>query len=190
MGKIIYCTGGIRSGKSLFSEKYIYENDYNKKIYLATAIPSDDDMKSRIKKHKDRRDKSWYTIESYSNIIENIEPYVNEFDVILIDCISNMISNQMIFSYDIDWDNASQEDIKIVFNEILKELENLLLFLKKSKLDSVIVSSEVGMTLVSNFSLGRYFQDLLGLANQLIAKHADEAYLSVSGINIQIKEKK
>ena len=51
MGKIIYITGGARSGKSSFAEKLIKER-YNSKIYLATAIPFDDEMKDRIEKHK------------------------------------------------------------------------------------------------------------------------------------------
>ena len=44
MGKIIFFTGGSRSGKSKFAEEYIYENQYKNKIYFATAIAFDEEM--------------------------------------------------------------------------------------------------------------------------------------------------
>ena len=47
MGKLIYISGGARSGKSGFAEKYIEER-YEKKIYLATGIAFDDEMKDKI----------------------------------------------------------------------------------------------------------------------------------------------
>ena len=34
---------------------------------------------------------------------------------------------------------------------------------------------------------GRYFRDICGRINQLIAKNSDEAYLAISGIKLKIK---
>ena len=50
-----------------------------------------------------------------------------------------------------------------------------------------MVSSEVGLSLVPPNQLGRRFQDLLGLVNQRVASAANQVYLVVAGIPIEIK---
>ena len=54
MGKIIYVTGGARSGKSSFAEKKVFESK-KEKIYIATAISFDEEMKERVRLHKVQR---------------------------------------------------------------------------------------------------------------------------------------
>jgi len=51
----------------------------------------------------------------------------------------------------------------------------------------IIVSNEVGMGLVPETKLGRIYRDLLGKANQLMAQHANEAYLLIAGMPIRVK---
>jgi adenosylcobinamide kinase/adenosylcobinamide-phosphate guanylyltransferase len=51
----------------------------------------------------------------------------------------------------------------------------------------VMVSSEVGLSLVPPNQLGRRFQDLQGLVNQRVAAAADQVYLMVAGIPVEIK---
>ena len=53
MSNVFYVTGGARSGKSSFALQLA--GRYEKKIFLATAEPFDDEMKSRIRKHKEER---------------------------------------------------------------------------------------------------------------------------------------
>ena len=53
--------------------------------------------------------------------------------------------------------------------------------------DTVIVSSEVGHSLVATSPLGRQFQDLLGTVNQTIAADAEAVTLVVAGISVPIK---
>ena len=38
-------------------------------------------------------------------------------------------------------------------------------------------------------AMSRVYRDLVGLANQYIAKRADKVYLSVAGITIELKER-
>ena len=52
MSKVITVTGGSRSGKSVLAEKKAVEYGGRSVIYLATAIPTDDDMKERIRLHQ------------------------------------------------------------------------------------------------------------------------------------------
>lgn len=188
MGKIIFFTGGARSGKSKFAEEYIKENNYLNKIYYATAIPFDDEMKDRIKKHIERRDESWKTVEAYKDLIKNLDSELFKIcNVILFDCITNFVSNYMIMEREIDWDKISQKEVSNIENEIIQEIKEFLAWIKKSEMDCVFVTNEIGMGLVPSYPLGRYFRDICGNVNQIIAKESDEAYLAVSGIKVKIK---
>ena len=58
MRNVIYVTGGARSGKSSFALQQAVR--YKKKVFLATAEPFDDEMKSRIGKHRAERGRTVY----------------------------------------------------------------------------------------------------------------------------------
>ncbi|MGL4425699.1 MAG: bifunctional adenosylcobinamide kinase/adenosylcobinamide-phosphate guanylyltransferase, partial [Cetobacterium sp.] len=180
MGKIIYVTGGARSGKSCFAEKKVFQTNKNK-IYIATGIAFDEEMKSRVNFHKIQRGEDWKTIESYKNLPDQLESYKMSESVVLLDCLTNFVTNNMILDRDINWDNISQNDLFKLEEEIKRELQKLIDFIKESLLDIVIVSNEVGMGLVPEYPLGRYFRDIAGRMNQLVAKESHEAYLIVSG---------
>ena len=94
MGKIIFFTGGSRSGKSKFAEEYIYENQYMNKIYFATAIAFDKEMQDRIEKHIKRRGNTWKTIEGYKNLVSLVKNDIDNADVILFDCVTNFDENK------------------------------------------------------------------------------------------------
>lgn len=185
MGKIIYVSGGSRSGKSFFSEKYIKQK-YSKKIYLATAIPFDDEMKDRIEKHKKQRGKNWKTIEKYKNLSAILKKHISGYDVILLDCLSNLITNYM-FDSKLTWENATSEDIDNIKKAILKEVNSLISFIRNNSIDILIVSNEVGMGIIPDYPLGRIFRDINGKFNQIVSETSDEAYFIVSGLSIKLK---
>ena len=186
MGKIFFFSGGVRSGKSKFAEDFINEN-YKKKIYFATSIPFDNEMKERIRKHLARRDKTWRTIEGYRDLVSLVKNNINGEEIILFDCITNMVTNFMIMDRDVDWDKISQIEVDKIEREVLEEMNNFLSFIKKSKLDCVFVTNEIGMGLVPSYPLGRFFRDICGNVNQLVAKASDEAYIAISGLKLKIK---
>ncbi|MGL5088212.1 MAG: bifunctional adenosylcobinamide kinase/adenosylcobinamide-phosphate guanylyltransferase [Cetobacterium sp.] len=186
MGRITYVTGGARSGKSYFAEKKVFETK-KERIYIATALSFDDEMKERVYLHKLQRGEDWITIEGYKNIIKLLEKYRETDKIILLDCLTNLVSNNMIMDREIDWDKLSQKEVFKIENEIKREVQKLIKFIKESKLDMVIVSNEVGMGLVPSYPLGRYFRDIGGRINQLVAKESDEAYLIVSGLELKLK---
>ena len=59
--------------------------------------------------------------------------------------------------------------------------------IKKTSYDLVVVSNELGMGLVPPYPLGRYFRDICGRANQLVADEAQESYFIVSGTKLRLK---
>ena len=186
MGKIIYVTGGARSGKSKFAEKKALESN-KKKIYIATAIPFDDEMKERVRLHKIQRGEDWETFEGYKDIYKLIEKDKDSNKVVLLDCLTNFVTNNMIMDNDIDWDKISQENLLKIEKNLENQIIKLLDFIKESQLDIIIVSNEVGMGLVPPYALGRYFRDISGRINQLVGNEADEAYLIVSGLELKLK---
>ena len=58
MGKIILVTGGARSGKSSFAEKYAARHG-QRIAYIATAQVYDEEMAYRVSLHKKRRPAQW-----------------------------------------------------------------------------------------------------------------------------------
>ncbi len=194
MGKIIFFTGGARSGKSRFAEDYIEEKNYKEKIYFATSIPFDEEMKNRISKHIARRDKTWHTIEGYKNLTALLEKNSPEkYEVILFDCITNFVSNFILnggselVDIDTEWDHAEQEFVDKIEQSVLDEIKEFLNYIRNRGIDCIFVTNEIGMGLVPSYSLGRYFRDICGNVNQLVAREADEAYLAISGIKVKIK---
>ncbi len=99
----------------------------------------------------------------------------------------SFLSNNMIIDNNIDWDKINSEEVSLIENEIKEQIENLLDFIKNSSLDLVVVSNEVGMGFVSTYPLGRYFGDINGRINQIVANKSDEAYYIVSGLDIKLK---
>nr|MBP6323204.1 bifunctional adenosylcobinamide kinase/adenosylcobinamide-phosphate guanylyltransferase [Fusobacteriaceae bacterium] len=98
-----------------------------------------------------------------------------------------MVNNLMFDHKDIDWDNVTQERVDIIEDNIKNEVEKVINYLSKTENILVVVSNEVGMGLVPEYPLGRYYRDIAGRMNQYMGKEASEAYLVVSGIKIKIK---
>jgi len=85
---ITFVIGGARSGKSTFAEKKAKEYGSNV-LYIATAVVTDQAMADRVRKHRNQRPDSWYTLEMYSNFkdLTNHKEF-NECEVVLLDCIT------------------------------------------------------------------------------------------------------
>ena len=184
MGKIIFVTGGARSGKSTFAEKLGRDN-YKEVTYLATAIAFDKSMEHRIDKHKAQRPDHWNLIEAYKDFDEiRLTPEYERAKLILVDCMTILISNHMIYS-GIDFDTCMPEEVDELEGKI-KEHVKCLLDCSRDK-DMIIVSNEIGMGLVPPYRMGAYFRDIAGRMNQYIASQANEVYFVVSGIEMKIK---
>ena len=184
MGKIIYITGGARSGKSTLAEN-IALNNYKTRTYLATAIPYDDEMVDRIDKHLTQRGKNWETIEGYKDISKLLEDKMGS-DVVLLDCLTNMVSNLLLDNH-VDWDMVTPSEVNEMEDKIMLEIDNLLACINSHRGDFIIVSNELGMGLVPPYPLGRYFRDISGRINQRVAEESHEAYMVVSGLKVRLK---
>lgn len=192
-GPLILITGGVRSGKSSFAEQ-LAAGDGRSYSYLATARVEDEAMRMRVRRHQSRRPKSVQTLE------EPLEPHLvieregNAGNVILVDCLTLLISNR--FLADIDRHGAVREGEDIFADELLLEeaagrtLEYVRLFAEtasKSPAEIIVVTNEVGMGVVPEYPVGRVYRDLSGRANQLMAQVADQVWFVLCGLSQRFK---
>ena len=180
---IILCSGGARSGKSEFAEQLALSLK-GRKAYVATGQAFDDEMKDRIKKHQLRRGKEWITFEIPLHLHENWEQIKNVSDVILIDCLTMFTSNHVFAHGNIN----TQEDANRIESIILEELRLLLQEINNSNDKTVIfVTNEIGLGIVPENKLARYFRDITGRVNREVASAANKMYLTISGVTIELK---
>jgi len=194
---IIFVTGGAKSGKSKFAEELILSLNDGKQenVYLATSLVFDEEMKEKVRLHKERRKNYWGTVETYKNFENSLNKYFpkteNEIkNNMLVDCLTNMITNIIFEEKDVDWDNFDKKSYVKIVEKLNKNLENIvneLLNITSQFQNTVIVSNELGLGLVPSYPLGRYFREIAGKMNQAVAKRADEVYFVVSGIPMKIK---
>ena len=185
MGKIILVTGGARSGKSQFAEQ-LSDMRSEKICYIATSESFDDEMKDRIKKHIAQRPSHWETIEAYKNLGPIINSISNSYDLAMLDCVTVMINNLMFHS-NIDFEKDTLDIINEFEKRVIQEIGDMLIAVKSNPIDLVVVTNEIGLGIVPGNRYTRIYRDIVGRANQFIAKQSDEVHLIVSGINIKIK---
>lgn len=178
--KFILVLGGVRSGKSKFAQE-IAEGLGERVLFVATAVPKDEEMRRRIEAHRRSRPPSWKTVETLRGVGETIREEGEGFEVVLLDCLSLLVSNLIGEDESISPDTAKEK--------VLSEVENLIHSMETLSANFIVVSNEVGMGLVPVYPLGRLYRDLLGVANQLLATRADEVYFLLAGIPQKLKPK-
>lgn len=181
---IILVTGGARSGKSTFAERYAAHLGSSGK-YIATAQVYDEEMGTRVRRHLERRELSgfaWDTIEvpyDLSSELGKMAVDKEKDKVILVDCLTLWLSNWLIA-----YENENEPESK-VWNKI----EQLTHTLSAYTGTIILVSNEVGDGIVPEYALGRQFRDLAGVMNQRIAAISQQVFLVTAGIPTELKSR-
>ena len=179
MSSITLITGGARSGKSSHALR-LAEETGKSVTFLATAQALDEEMSTRIQKHRSERPAHWETLEIPFDIASCVRQI--QSDVVILDCITLLITNLMM--------QYVKEDLveeKPFMVAVQKEINKLAGALREQKRDWFIVSNEVGLGLVPPYQMGRVYRDALGSANQQLARIADRVIFMVSGIPMIVK---
>ncbi len=161
--------GGIRSGKSAFAEALVAGAASVR--YIATAVGGEDDPEwlARIEAHQRRRPQSWSTEESGADparltaILTDAKPD----ETLLVDDLGGWVASLL------NPDLQPNDDVATV--TALAEA------VRTSAARVVVVSPEVGLSLVPQTPLGRAFADAVGTANQALAEACDRVVLVVAG---------
>jgi adenosylcobinamide kinase/adenosylcobinamide-phosphate guanylyltransferase len=173
MGRITFILGGVKSGKSHYAIK-LAKRLKGKTAFIATCISADKEMKRKIELHKKSRPKHWKLVEEGKDLLLSLAKLKDRYETILIDCLGLWISNLLM-------ENLTDRLIE-------KEIKNFARFISKLKTKIILVSNDVGSGVIPENFLARRFQNLIGLANQMITKIADEVIFMQSGIPIKIKD--
>src|SRR5215831_21110497 len=94
-----FILGGARSGKSAFASRLVMESGLDR-VFVATATPSDDEMRERIARHRTDRGDGWLTIEEPLELVDVLRRQGGEGRAVLIDCLTLWLSNLMFAGRD------------------------------------------------------------------------------------------
>lgn len=185
-GKLIFISGGVRSGKSAYAEKLLTSarKKEGRLVYIASGTATDSEMKERIQKHQqDRAEFNWVTIEQPTNLAECM-PSIQKGDYVLWDCMTTWLANEL---YD-GWETGSPciHDPNCMTKkeqQLLKTLHDI----KEKASQFVIVSNEVLHDLPSNYSETETYRKWLGRLHQKVVKTANVAIEMEGGIPIYWK---
>lgn len=169
---MILLTGGARSGKSRLAVETLRDRS-GEVTYVATALPSDDEMAERIEAHRRGRPASWTVIEEATDLTGALSR-VHQRSAVIVDCLTLWVSNLMESRYD---------------EEILQLSEVASRAAAERREETIVVSNEVGSGLVPTAPLGRRFRDLQGEVNQMWAQRAAHVYLVVAGRAVLLPER-
>lgn len=155
--------GGAASGKSAFAERLVTGTG-RPRVYFATAQAFDDEMRSKVDRHKEMRGAGWTTIEEPLDVGRTLAAIGGD-NAVLLDCATMWLSNHLLAE-----------------NDLAEAEAGLMAGLALCAAPVVIVSNEVGLSVVPENALARRFRDEQGRLNQKLAAKAGLVVNVVAGL--------
>ena len=181
MGRLTLILGGARSGKSSYAQS-LAEETGKTVTFIATAQALDEEMSTRIQKHRAERSASWKTLEIPYEIASHVQQIKS--DVVILDCITLLVSNLLMqFVKD---DLVDESPFMLAVKNEINQFTNTF-HVHEQKQDWIMISNEVGLGLVPPYQMGRVYRDALGWANQKLAREANQVIFMVAGIPMVVK---
>ena len=178
MGRLVFVLGGARSGKSRFAQEYAWAEAGEDVLYVATATVTDDEMTTRVARHREDRPAAWETVELPLRAGETLLARGALPPVIVLDCLTLLLSTPAFTDA-----NLTAEAVEA---HATAEVDGLVRLASVHSGTLIVVSNEVGMGMHPDYPLGRIYRDAFGRANQRIAAHADAAYFLLAGIALDL----
>ena len=184
--------GGSASGKSSYAESFAMSlQGEGRLLYIATMYPYkwntteiDPETMQRIERHRAMRaDKGFDTVECYRHV-EHI--VAKRQDVLLLECMSNLLANEMYLEQDSDDGSDMAETMSPVSNKIVQALIDLSTRVQ----ELVIVTNDVfsdGGSLTYDESTREYVKNLAEI-NCALAREAATVTEIVCGIPVIVKK--
>ncbi|MCX5993048.1 MAG: bifunctional adenosylcobinamide kinase/adenosylcobinamide-phosphate guanylyltransferase [Chloroflexi bacterium] len=174
--RIVLILGGARSGKSSYAQQLAAERG-GRALFCATAQPLDDEMRERIQAHRQSRPPGWDTLETRDGLAAALEGVAGRYETVIIDCITLLIANCM----------GATDDPAAAEKTVDAEVDALIDLMRSSTCSFILVSNEVGSGIVPDNRLARVYRDVLGKANQRLARAADQVMLLTAGLPLKLK---
>lgn len=187
---IVY--GGSASGKSSYAESFAMSlQGEGRLLYIATMYPYkwntteiDPETMQRIERHRAMRaDKGFDTVECYRHV-EHI--VAKRQDVLLLECMSNLLANEMYLEPDSNAGSDMAETMSPVSNKIVQAIIDLSTRVQ----ELVIVTNDVfsdGGSLTYDESTREYVKNLAEI-NCALAREAVTVTEVVCGIPVIVKK--
>lgn len=139
------------------------------RIYIATAQAWDDEMRDKVAAHRTDRGENWQTIEAPIDVASALAQAPADA-VVLLDCATMWLTNCMLAEAD-----------------LARETDTLLAALAACPAPVVVVTNELGWSIVPDNALARRFQNAQGQLNQQLAAQADHVVAVISGLPLALK---
>ena len=184
--KSILLIGGARSGKSSYAEELARQIG-GEVLFVATAEARDEEMHRRIEVHKKSRPSHWHTLEAPSKVGTCIAADNGKYNVVVLDCITLLVNNVLCQHMTTQGEDVVEKDVE---RDVNSEINTLIDCLRNSQATFIMVTNEVGEGIIPLGASTRIYRDILGRANQMLARAVDEVYLMVAGIPLKVKPQK
>lgn len=196
---MILIIGGSGSGKSAYAEKRLCELKKIKKLtpyYLATMQPFGKEGAERVEKHRKMREgKGFITIEQPRNISAAADSIKVEKSAVLLECVSNLVANEMFSNIGTEHDKDSKSDQMnenvagsiLPENLVVDKVVNEIGRLNAATDELIIVSNNVFEDGCIYDEITMQYIRALGKINQGLSKTADEVYEVTAGMAVRWK---
>ncbi|MDE2791549.1 MAG: bifunctional adenosylcobinamide kinase/adenosylcobinamide-phosphate guanylyltransferase [Paracoccaceae bacterium] len=167
--------GGAASGKSLYAERLAVASGL-KRVYVATARPSDAEMRQKIDRHRSRRGTQWTTIEAAGTDLVDLltsGPGRGARSVVLVDSLTLWTSELVVSVQDVEKYDARASALR----EAVRHHAGPV----------ICVSDDVSGGIVPANPLTRHFRDCHGRLNQGFAEDSDLVVLVTAGLPLALK---
>ena len=182
-GKRTLIFGGARSGKSRHAE-YLAISSGKPVTNIATAAVGDEEMAARIALHRQQRPVAWHTVEEQLSLGAALAAHSKPDNLVLVDCLTVWLSN-LLFAGRHDYPEIG----KIVAPELfLQQRSAFLQALQAAPGEVILVSNEVGMGIVPQGAISRWFVDEAGRLNQAVAAICERVQWVAAGLPLTLKE--
>ncbi len=192
VNRLIMVTGGVRSGKSAFAERYAARLAGGAPgagvVYVATGRIWDDEMAARVARHRAQRPGSWPTVEAPLHLATalDVAPAAGA-GVALVDSLDFWVSNRLLEAQPVAGEGLDGQSIAALEGTLVEEVEGIARRWGSREGHLILVTAEAGMGVVPPYPLGRAFRDLLGRVNATLAGAAGEVFLLVAGLPVDVK---
>ena len=163
-------TGPVRGGKSRHAEALLLSETGVTYVATGPAPAADDpEWRRRVAAHRTRRPATWRTIET-TDLVAVLERATGP---LLVDCLGTWLTALV--------DAHGWHDLPAAAAAVDAERARFVETLCAVDVPVVLVSNEVGWSLVATTPGGRFFQDELGRLNSAVASVAARLHLVVAG---------
>ena len=182
--QVVLVGGGVRSGKSRFALQRAMQLG-QQRVFVATAQIYDDEMQRRVTAHQAERGAQFRTVEAPLELAQTLKGLAQKggVEVVVVDCLTLWQSNLLLAA---TGQSKTPEEPQVKA-QVLAQVQELVELLPQLPFSTVLVSNEVGMGIVPESALGRWFRDIAGTTHQQVAAIATEVHMAMMGMRLRLK---